>query len=106
MPETLYQVLGVKPGNTREEIRDAYWELARTNHPDVAGYENTARFTCLVVAYHALSDKQRREDYDKRLALSMTKCAKCEGTGTQYRPPTNRPCTCNSCHGVGYKEKK
>lgn len=65
---THYQVLGVEPGATTEQIRGAYRRLAKQLHPDTdptAGSE--ARFATIARAYEVLSDRRSRSDYDAQL---------------------------------------
>jgi molecular chaperone DnaJ len=62
-----YEILGIKKGATDEEIKKAYRRLARKHHPDVnkgdKGSEN--RFKEISEAYAVLSDKEKREQYDR-----------------------------------------
>ncbi|MBI2215381.1 MAG: DnaJ domain-containing protein [Acidobacteria bacterium] len=62
-----YDILGIKKGATDEEIKKAYRRLARKHHPDVnkgdKGSED--RFKEVSEAYAVLSDKEKREQYDR-----------------------------------------
>jgi len=61
-----YDVLGVPPGASSEEIQRAYRRLARRHHPDVnkePGAEE--RFKEITEAYDTLSDPQRRRRYNQ-----------------------------------------
>jgi molecular chaperone DnaJ len=62
----LYQVLGVDPGASPEEIKKAYRRLAREHHPDVNDGAPHAeqRFKEINLAYQTLSDPARRRQYD------------------------------------------
>jgi len=68
-PITYYDVLDLDRDATTEEIKDAYYELARRHHPDVASQdaEVTQRFALVSEAYRVLSDPQRRRQYDRSL---------------------------------------
>ena len=58
-----YEILGVKPDATPEQIRTAYRELAMRMHPDHnPGFvaEATERFAAIHSAYELLSDPERR----------------------------------------------
>lgn len=70
MVATYYEVLGVGPGATGEEVRRAYRERARIHHPDSAGGGDPAGRTMqdLNEAWRVLGDPDRRADYDRRLA--------------------------------------
>jgi DnaJ-domain-containing protein 1 len=41
-PEDAYKVLGLQPGATREEIKEAHRRLMRANHPDMGGSDYLA----------------------------------------------------------------
>jgi restriction system protein len=64
--ETCYEILGVQPNATPDEIRTAYRRLVRQVHPDQGG--SNALFRVVRGAYDVLSDEDRRRDYDARLA--------------------------------------
>ena len=63
-----YSVLGVTATATTSAIRSAYRRLALTLHPDRAGQDKAAAFREIAAAYEVLSDPERRERYDARLA--------------------------------------
>ncbi len=65
----LYEVLGVSPLATQEEIRFAYRKLVRRFHPDSGSEEASAeRFQKVQEAYKVLGDLARRQAYDRRRA--------------------------------------
>ncbi|XP_056173164.1 chaperone protein dnaJ 11, chloroplastic-like [Syzygium oleosum] len=67
-PSSLYEVLGIRPGATGQEIKTAYRRLARVLHPDVAAGAGAGReFMRVHEAYATLSDPDRRADYDRTL---------------------------------------
>ena len=60
-----YAILGVASNATQEQIRMAYRQMARLNHPDI----NTApdageRFKEINEAYEILADTEKRKAYD------------------------------------------
>src|SRR5215813_8081280 len=65
--QTPYEVLGVKPGASADEIRQAYRKLAKQFHPDLnpGKPEAEARFKSISVAYDLLSDPEKRARYDR-----------------------------------------
>jgi molecular chaperone DnaJ len=62
-----YEVLGVNKSNSPEEIKKAYRKLALKYHPDRNKDDKTAegKFKEASEAYHVLSDKGRRSNYDQ-----------------------------------------
>lgn len=63
-----YEVLGVKKDATDEEIKKAYRQLAKKYHPDANPnnkQESEAKFKEVNEAYETLSDKQKRQMYDR-----------------------------------------
>lgn len=70
-----YQILHVEPTATRREIKQAYYENARTYHPDANRHlEVEMQHSCLLVskciteAYCVLRDPRKRKSYDEKLA--------------------------------------
>ena len=66
----LYQLLGVTPGASREEIALAWRRRARAEHPDSRPGDAAApgRFRALAGAWQVLGDPARRAAYDRALA--------------------------------------
>lgn len=62
-----YDILGVKKGASEAEIKKAYRSLAKKYHPDKNKGTKDAenRFKELSEAYAVLSDKEKREQYDR-----------------------------------------
>ena len=62
-----YQVLGVKRDAEADEIKKAYRQLALKNHPDKnpGDAEAEKRFKEAAEAYEVLSDREKRQRYDR-----------------------------------------
>jgi molecular chaperone DnaJ len=62
-----YELLGVKKTATEAELKKAYRELAKKYHPDKnkGNKEAENRFKEISEAYAVLSDKDKREQYDR-----------------------------------------
>lgn len=68
-----YDVLGVRPGASVQEIRRAYRELSKLYHPDTTDLPwpiATEKFQTLNEAYATLSSPDRRASYDLRNGYS------------------------------------
>jgi hypothetical protein len=63
--ESHYDVLGVPPTATRDQIRRAYLRLARRTHPDAGGSD--VRMQAVNEAWAVLGDDSRRRAYDGEL---------------------------------------
>ncbi|XRB13847.1 J domain-containing protein [Pseudoscourfieldia marina] len=64
---SLYDTLGVEPNATQSELKKAYYNLARSLHPDKNPNDPEAhqRFQRIGEAYQILSNPETRDKYDK-----------------------------------------
>lgn len=71
-----FALLGIDRTADIEKVREAYFKLARVLHPDAIGRQGLREFQKEAVeifkavseAYHVLSDRRRRAEYEARLA--------------------------------------
>ena len=66
-----YEILGVGPEATTEEIKKSFRNLAMKHHPDKNknSEESRQKFMKIVEAYEVLSDAQTRKNYDSAATL-------------------------------------
>ena len=62
--DNYYEVLGVDEKATQEDIKKAYRNLAKENHPDKGGDEE--KFKELNNAYQILSNEDKRKKYNQQ----------------------------------------
>ena len=67
LKEDYYDVLGLKKGAEKQEIKKAYFKLAKKYHPDANPDDDKAAdtFAVLSEAYEVLSDAEKRQQYDQ-----------------------------------------
>jgi curved DNA-binding protein CbpA len=66
--ENPYNILGVSPTASTEDIKKAYRSLAMRHHPDRNPHSSAeVRFNAIKKAYELLSDPQKRAEYNYSL---------------------------------------
>ncbi|MFA6062682.1 MAG: J domain-containing protein [Gallionella sp.] len=66
--ENLYNILGVAPNATPDEIKKSYRALAMRYHPDRNTHPGAqSRFNAIKNAYEVLSDDKKRSEYNQTL---------------------------------------
>jgi tetratricopeptide (TPR) repeat protein len=89
---TYYEVLGVSPAASADEIKKRYRELARRFHPDVSKTPDAAnKFKEINEANRVLSDPDARARYDSELALKARAQANFKPPPGSAKRPTNPP---------------
>lgn len=68
MLDNLYNILGVAPNASSEEIKKAYRSLAMRHHPDRNMHPGLeSQFNAIKTAYELLSDPKKRAEYNQSL---------------------------------------
>lgn len=67
MSENYYEILGLEKNCTEDEIKKAYRKMARKYHPDLNPNDKASeeKFKKISEAYGVLSDKEKRQQYDR-----------------------------------------
>lgn len=63
-PASLYDVLGLSPAASAQDVRQAWRRLARQHHPDRGDAPDSEAMALINQAYEVLSDADRRARYD------------------------------------------
>lgn len=96
-----YEVLGIPPEATSDQIKKKYRELARKFHPDVVQDKALGQrvFSQINQAYHVLGDPQRRAKYNTSLSSGtngsngVTVAGTSSSAHTVRVTPQSRPAT-------------
>lgn len=81
-----YQTLGLNESASREEIKKAYFDLAKKYHPDSGDESEVKKFHELTTAYKTLSDEELKNAYDQTLEVGMEKIQHAEEELTKKNP--------------------
>jgi DnaJ homolog subfamily B member 9 len=68
--EDHYKILGIKQSATPEEVKKAYFVMAKKYHPDKGDETEISKFHEVAKAYKVLSDRETRKVYDLSLGIS------------------------------------
>lgn len=68
--EDHYKILGIKHSATPEEVKKAYFVMAKKYHPDKGDETEISKFHEVARAYKVLSDRETRKVYDLSLGIS------------------------------------
>ena len=62
---SFYDILGVKPSSSQEEIKTAFYVKSKMYHPDVMGaVTHDKEYKSISLAYNTLSNASNRKAYD------------------------------------------
>ncbi|MFP3980363.1 MAG: J domain-containing protein [Desulfobacterales bacterium] len=65
MARSYYAILGISPDASKQEVKDAYRQLAKQYHPDHEGGDS-GRFRDIQEAYSVLADAGKRREYEQQ----------------------------------------
>ena len=84
--KNFYRVLGVSPKATQAQIKNAFYKLSITHHPDKhkGSEESHEKFQKISEAYNVLSNPEMRKQYDRELIVEGQ--LRAEHTHA-YKPP-------------------
>lgn len=109
--ETFYDVLGLPPASTFEQLHARFKELALECHPDKfkedskRQKEAAERFYKISGAWAVLKSPTGRKLYDAQMKLTMNLCGVCHGDGIIVRTigfSRKESKICETCDGKGH----
>jgi len=105
MDPNYYELLGVPPSATLEEIKEAFRARATKLHPDhTKSKAKEMELAGITGAYSVLRHPNLRKVYDKQLRAQVRPCSACEGSG-QTRKQKGfggvQRVKCRECNGTG-----
>jgi curved DNA-binding protein CbpA len=65
-----YKVLGIDKDTKENQIKIAYFKLAKKHHPDLNGGKSSEKFKEITAAYEILSDNNKKSYYDNNQGAS------------------------------------
>ncbi|MCU1542408.1 MAG: molecular chaperone DnaJ [Microbacteriaceae bacterium] len=103
---TPYEVLGVDPSASHDELRRAYRRLARETHPDTGG--SSARFVAVQLAWERIGTPEDRAAYDRGRPSSHAPAEHSPWAAPSSRPPSRdtRPPARSYGHPGGWRRER
>ena len=106
-----YRLLGIDPGATAEEVRAAFRQKVRENHPDTAAEEpESGDIQDIIEAYRLLIDPDSRAKHDsdtgRRQQGVSGRSVKVTHRDTPRRSSTGRLRACTACGGAGTRTEE
>jgi curved DNA-binding protein CbpA len=77
-----YKTLGIKRSATPEEVKKAYFEMAKKHHPDSGDETEVRKFHEVAEAYKILSDTEAKKSYDISLGAVEAEAKRVEAKPT------------------------
>ena len=65
--KNLYEILGIEKTASQQDIKNAYFQLAKKYHPDASDKAEIKKFYEISDAYRVLSNPQEKTAYDQTL---------------------------------------
>lgn len=91
MSDSYYELLGVEPDASREEIETAYRETVKQVHPDKSNSDTKKRFMRVQKARNVLIDPEQRAQYDQHRTTNTQKQDQKRKRGRDSRRQSQRP---------------
>lgn len=89
--DNYYQILRISQNANTEQVKNAFWGLARKYHPDVSQDPDAEeKFQLISLAYDIVSDPEKRAKYDLLLKYGK-KDPIIEPESPKHRDPKYRP---------------